>query len=120
MEKKIKERREKRKSRVRKKIFGVSDKPRLSVYRSLNNLYVQLIDDVSGKTILSASTLEKQFKSHNKYGGNKKAAVFLGKLIADKSKEKGIKKVKFDRGRFSYHGRIKSLADAARENGLDF
>lgn len=107
----------KRHKRVRAKISGTAAKPRLCVYRSLKNIYAQIIDDVAGVTLVSASTLEKGFDG---YGGNKEAAKKLGAVIAEKAKAKGIEEVVFDRGGYVYHGRIKELADSARENGLKF
>ncbi len=109
-----------RHARVRRKISGTSECPRLSVYRSLSNIYAQVIDDVEGKTIISASTLDSSLKGNIKYGGNKAAAAEVGRLVAQKALEKGIKKVVFDRGGFLYHGRVKELADAARKAGLEF
>ena len=93
---------------------------RLSVFRSSKHIYVQLIDDVNGETIASASTLEKTMREGAKTGANIAAAKAVGKLIAERAKEKGIKDVVFDRGSYLYHGRIKALADAARESGLNF
>jgi large subunit ribosomal protein L18 len=106
-------------TRIREKLSGTAERPRLNVYRSLNNIYTQLIDDQNGVTIVSASTLVKKGEA-KKTGGNVAAAVEVGKLIAQKAQEKGIKKVVFDRGGYLYHGRIKALADAAREAGLEF
>ncbi len=103
-------------ARIRQRMEGTALRPRLNVYRSVNHLYTQLIDDAAGVTLVSASTLAAKVKS----GGNVAAAKELGKLIAEKAQEKGIKKVVFDRGGYLYHGRIKALADAAREAGLDF
>ena len=100
--------------RIREKLSGTAERPRLNVYRSLNHIYAQLIDDQKGETLASASTLKL------KTGGNVAAAKDIGKAIAEKAKEKGIKKVVFDRGGFLYHGRVKALADAAREAGLEF
>ena len=106
-------------SRIREKMSGTAERPRLNVYRSLNHIYTQLIDDLNGVTIASASSFGK--KSDEKaYGGNVAAAAAVGKLIAERAKEKGIKKVVFDRGGYLYHGRVKALADAAREAGLEF
>ena len=102
--------------RIRRKMQGTAERPRLNVYRSLNQIYTQLIDDQSGTTLVSASSVTAKLKT----GGNIAAAKEVGKLIAEKAKEKGIKKVVFDRGGYLYHGRIKALADAAREAGLDF
>ena len=103
-------------TRIRQRMEGTAQRPRLNVYRSLNHLYTQLIDDATGVTLVSASTLAAKLKT----GGNVASAKELGKLIAEKAQEKGIKKVVFDRGGYLYHGRIKALADAAREAGLDF
>jgi large subunit ribosomal protein L18 len=105
--------------RIREKMEGTAARPRLNVYRSLNHLYTQVIDDASGTTIVSASTLIKKGET-KKTGGNIGAAKDLGKLIAQRAQEKGIKKVVFDRGGYLYHGRIKALDDAAREAGLEF
>jgi large subunit ribosomal protein L18 len=106
-------------TRIRAKIAGTAERPRLNVYRSLNHIYTQLIDDANGVTIASASTQAKKGEEA-KTGGNIEAAKAVGKLIAERGVEKGIKKVVFDRGGYLYHGRIKALADAAREAGLDF
>ncbi len=107
-------------ARVRKKITGTPERPRLNVYRSLKHIYAQIIDDTQGHTLVSASTLDPAFKGKVAYGGNKEAARLVGKLIAEKALEKGIKKVVFDRGGYIYHGRVKELAEAAREAGLEF
>lgn len=106
-----------RKHRVRSKITGTSVKPRLSVFRSSKHIYAQLIDDVTGVTIAAASTNAKGSKT---YGGNVAAAKAIGSRIAEVAKSKGISEVAFDRGHYRYHGRIKALADAAREGGLKF
>jgi len=113
--------REKIHSRIRKKLAGTAARPRLNVYRSDNHIYVQLIDDARQVTIVSASSLE-QGKDGKKHvtGGNIAAAKQVGKLIAERAKEKGIEAVVFDRGGYLYHGRIKAVADAAREGGLKF
>jgi len=100
--------------RIRKKILGTSERPRLNVYRSLNHVYVQLIDDVQGTTLIAAHSAE------GKKGGNLAAAKEVGKMIAERAQAKGIKEVVFDRGGYIYHGRVKALADAAREAGLKF
>lgn len=105
-------------SRIRKKVKGTSERPRLAVFRSLNHIYAQVIDDVNGTTICSASTVEKSAGVGN--GGNVDAAKSIGKLIAERAREKGISTVVFDRGGYIYHGRVKSLAEAAREAGLHF
>jgi len=106
-------------NRIRAKVSGTAERPRLNVYRSLNHIYTQLIDDLNGVTIASASTMTAK-GTERKAGGNVEAAKEVGKLIAERGIEKGIKKVVFDRGGYLYHGRIKALADAAREGGLDF
>jgi large subunit ribosomal protein L18 len=103
-------------ARIRRKLAGTSERPRLSVHRSLNHIYVQVIDDQTGETVASASTIALKSKT----GGNIAAAKEIGKTIAEKAKEKGVKKVVFDRGGYLYHGRVKALADAAREAGLEF
>lgn len=109
-----------RHGRVRKKVSGSLGCPRLNVYRSLCNIYVQLIDDQKGQTLISASTNDKEIKEALKSGGNVEAAKAVGSLIAKRAKKKGIKQVVFDRGGYEYHGRVKALADAAREGGLEF
>ena len=103
-------------SRIRRKVKGSTERPRLAIYRSLNHIYAQVIDDQKGETIVATSTLALKLKT----GGNVAAAKEIGKSIAEKAVEKGIKKVVFDRGGLLYHGRIKALADAAREAGLEF
>ncbi|NLY56032.1 MAG: 50S ribosomal protein L18 [Firmicutes bacterium] len=112
--------RQKRQLRVRKKVFGTAERPRLSVFRSLNHIYAQIIDDTTGNTLVAASTLDKELKGQLKYGGNIEAAKAVGKLVAEKAKAKGITRVVFDRGGNLYHGRVKALADSAREGGLEF
>ena len=107
----------KRHTRVRGKISGTAECPRLNVFRSNSNIYAQLIDDVKGCTLASASTLDKEIDC---YGGNKEAARKVGKLIASRAADKGITEVVFDRGGFIYHGRVKELAEGAREGGLKF
>ncbi|HWP44236.1 MAG TPA: 50S ribosomal protein L18 [Blastocatellia bacterium] len=104
--------------RIRKKISGTGERPRLAVFRSLNHIYAQVIDDASGRTIVSASTVEPEFRGRS--GGNIAAAKDVGKLIAERAKEKGISRVVFDRGGYIYHGRVRNLAEAAREAGLEF
>jgi large subunit ribosomal protein L18 len=103
-------------ARIREKLAGSSERPRLNVYRSLNHIYAQVIDDQSGKTLVSASSLALKLKT----GGNVAAAKEIGKTVAERAAEKGIKRVVFDRGGYLYHGRVKALADAAREAGLEF
>ncbi len=112
--------RKKRHLVIRKKVFGTMERPRLNVFRSLNNIYAQVIDDVEGVTLVTASTLDKEIKKDIDFGGNKSSSKAVGKLIAEKALEKGIKQVVFDRGGYAYHGRVKELADAAREAGLEF
>jgi large subunit ribosomal protein L18 len=111
------EARVRRHARIRKKVSGTSERPRLSVYRSEKNIYAQIIDDVTQVTLVAASSLDKDF---NGVGSNKAAAKEVGKLVAQRAIEKGIKSVVFDRGGFIYHGRIQELAEAAREAGLEF
>jgi large subunit ribosomal protein L18 len=111
---------ERRKKRVRKKILGTPSRPRLSIRRSHKNLSAQLIDDLSGKTIIGLSTLDKRFVEKSPYGGNIKAAKLFGEFFAAFAVEKGIKKIVFDRGGYKYHGRIKAFAQALRDNGLLF
>ena len=112
----------KRHIRVRKRVQGNMQRPRLNVYRSSNNIYAQIIDDLAGKTLTSASSLDPSLRSgeNKSAGGNVAAAKAVGALVAERAKAAGITKVVFDRGGYLYHGRIKGLADGARENGLDF
>ena len=110
----------KRHLRVRKKISGTNERPRFSVFRSSKHIYAQLIDDVKGVTIASASTLDKELASEIGNGGNVESARKVGELIAKRAKAKGYESVVFDRGGYLYHGRIQALADAAREAGLQF
>ena len=109
--------------RIRKKVLGTAERPRLNIYRSVSHIYAQVIDDAKGVTVVAATSLEagkaKDGKSHVS-GGNLAAAKQVGKLVAERAKEKGISKVVFDRGGYLYHGRIKALADAARAAGLQF
>jgi large subunit ribosomal protein L18 len=106
--------------RVRTKVSGTPERPRLCVYRSLDHIYTQVIDDRSGKTLVSASSLDSETKKNLKGGGNVAAAKVIGKAVAERAKAAGITKVVFDRGGYKYHGRVKALADAAREAGLQF
>jgi len=106
-----------RHKRVRAKISGTAERPRLNVFRSLSNIYAQIIDDTTGNTIVSASSVEKGFEGN---GFNKEAAKKVGAMIAERAKEKGITEVVFDRGGYVYHGRVKELAEGAREGGLQF
>ena len=103
--------------RIRRKLQGTPERPRLAVFRSVAHIYAQVIDDSKGQTVVSASSVEKDSKTN---GGNVAAAKAIGKTIAQRAQEKGIKKVVFDRGGYQYHGRVKALADAAREAGLEF
>jgi large subunit ribosomal protein L18 len=103
--------------RIRRKVSGTAERPRLAVFRSLKSIYAQVIDDASGRTIVSASSLEKDAGAK---GANAAAAKAVGALIAKKAKDRGITRVVFDRGGYLYHGNVKALADAARENGLEF
>jgi len=111
---------DRRHKRARKKVYGTPEKPRLCVYKGLNNIYVQLIDDTKGHTLVSASTLDKEFKEVTTNKGNVKMAKAVGQLIASRAINKGIKKIVFDRSGYKYHGSIRALADSAREGGLDF
>ena len=106
-----------RHARVRKKISGTPERPRLSVYKSLKGIYAQIIDDVNGKTLVAASTLDKEVKTK---ASNIEAAKEVGELVAKRANKAGIKTIVFDRGGYQYHGKIKALAEAAREGGLDF
>ena len=106
--------------RVRQSLTGTPERPRLSVYRSLAHLYAQVIDDSTGKTIVSAGSNDKEMRKQTKGGGNVAAAKLVGKTVAERARQKGISQVVFDRGGYRYHGRVKALADAAREAGLKF
>jgi large subunit ribosomal protein L18 len=109
-----------RRNHVRRRIVGTTERPRLTVFRSSKHIYAQLIDDHNGRTLASASSLAPDLRKDVAYGGNVKAAQVVGKRLAEVAKEHGITKVAFDRGHYRYHGRIKALADAAREGGLQF
>ncbi len=113
-------RRARRKRRVRKKITGTDQRPRLTVFRSHQNIYAQIIDDTAGRTLVAASTLEGPLKEQVDRGGNKDAAKQVGSALAAKATEAGIKRVVFDRNGYPYHGRIRDLAEAARQGGLEF
>jgi large subunit ribosomal protein L18 len=104
-------------ARIRRKLRGTSERPRLAVFRSVAHIYAQVIDDSAGKTLVSASSVDKGNKTN---GGNVAAAKAIGKTVAERAKEKGITKVVFDRGGYQYHGRVRALADAARAAGLEF
>ena len=106
--------------RVRQRVVGTSERPRLCVYRSLDHIYAQVIDDLGGRTLVSASSLDKDTRAAIKGGGNVAAAKIVGKMIAERSLAAGVKQVVFDRGGYMYHGRVQALAGAAREAGLKF
>ncbi len=109
-----------RKKRVRKRAFGTAERPRMTIFRSLKNIYAQIIDDHEGRTLVAASTRDKGVRETVTYGGNKAAAATVGARLAELAKQKGIEKVTFDRNGYKYHGRVKELADAARKGGLMF
>lgn len=110
----------KRKKRIRKKIFGTQQRPRLSVFRSAKHIYAQIIDDTTGHTIVAASSLEQEVKSQPKFDNKVAMADYVGKLLGQRAVSKGVSKVVFDRNGFLYHGRVKAVSDGAREAGLDF
>ena len=110
----------KRKRRVRKKIRGAQERPRLSVFRSARHIYAQVVVDATGHTVASASTLDKESREHPKFESKVAAASFVGKLVARRAIEKGVSKVVLDRNGFSYHGRVRAVATGARQGGLDF
>lgn len=110
----------KRHRRMRRDLAGTPARPRLNVFRSLNHIYAQVIDDTTGHTLASASSLDEEIKSQGGYTGNKDAAKLVGQLVAKRALEKGISKVVFDRGGYIYHGRVEALATGAREAGLEF
>ncbi|NPV44223.1 MAG: 50S ribosomal protein L18 [Firmicutes bacterium] len=112
--------RKRRHLRVRKRVKGTSERPRLNVFKSLNHIYAQVINDETGNTLTAASSLDPELKGKITKGGNVEAAKLVGKLIAERALSKGIEKVVFDRGGYIYHGRVKALAEAAREAGLKF
>jgi large subunit ribosomal protein L18 len=116
----IEVRRVRRQRRVRKKIVGTSERPRLCVFRSSKHIYAQVVNDLNGTTLASASTLDPDVKAQVTYGGNKAAASLVGKAVAERAKQAGIDKICFDRRSYKYHGRVQALADAAREAGLQF
>src|SRR5262245_52573733 len=113
-------RRLRRRNHVRRRIVGTAERPRLTVFRSSKHIYAQLIDDLTGRTLASASSNTEATRGEIKYGGNVKAATVVGKKLAEAAKAAGIDKVAFDRGHYKYHGRVKALADGAREGGLQF
>ncbi len=110
----------KRKKRIRKKIYGTPQRPRLSVFRSSRHIYAQIVDDAAGRTLVAASTVDKQVKEAPKFKNKVAAANFVGKIVGERALNQGIKKVVFDRNGFLYHGRVKSLSEGARESGLIF
>ncbi|MDD4600537.1 50S ribosomal protein L18 [bioreactor metagenome] len=112
--------RQKRHYRMRRKVVGTAERPRLNVFRSLSNIYAQIIDDVTGTTLVAANTMDKEIRETVKYGGNIEAAKVVGEAVAKRALAKGIKQVVFDRGGYIYHGRVAQLAQAAREAGLEF
>jgi len=112
--------RKKRHRRVRTKVYGTPERPRLNVFRSSKHIYAQVIDDQSGETLVAATSLDPQLRSELEHGGNREAARKVGALLAGRAVEKGIESVVFDRGGYLYHGRVKELADGAREAGLNF
>ncbi len=114
------ENRKARHARVRKKVAGTAERPRLNIFRSNQNVYAQIIDDVTGNTLIAASSLETSIKENVSNTGNKEAAKLVGELVAKKALEKGIENVVFDRGGYLYHGRVKELAEGARAAGLKF
>lgn len=117
---KRKELRLKRKKRIRKKMNGTVERPRMTVFRSTKHIYSQIIDDTQGITLVTASTTEKEIREQQKFENKTAAAVYVGQLIAERAVQKGIKSVVFDRNGFLYHGRIKAVSDGARKAGLDF
>jgi large subunit ribosomal protein L18 len=106
--------------RVRRRVAGTADRPRLAVFRSLKHIYAQVIDDRTGRTLVSASTLDRQVRQQVRNGGNVAAAKVVGRVVAERARAAGIERVVFDRGGYKYHGRVQALADAAREAGLQF
>ena len=118
--KNIQVRRQRRQHHVRRRLFGTSERPRLSVFRSSKHIYAQVINDASGTTLAAASTLDPEIRAQKSYGGNKAAASVVGRVIAERAKQAGIDKICFDRRSYKYHGRVEALAQAAREAGLQF
>lgn len=116
----VRESRLRRHSRVRKTVRGTRERPRLTVYRSLKNIYAQVVDDTTGRTVCSASSVSKEIADQGTKGPKLELSKTVGRLVAMKALEKGVKKVVFDKGGYKYHGRVKALADAAREAGLEF
>jgi large subunit ribosomal protein L18 len=116
----VQTRRVRRQHRVRNRMFGTPERPRLAVFRSSKHIYAQMVNDESGTTLVSASTLDPEVRKDLKYGGNKAAAAIVGRLVAERAKKAGIDKVCFDRRSYKYHGRVAALAQAARDAGLQF
>jgi large subunit ribosomal protein L18 len=116
----VQTRRLRRQRRVRNRLTGTTERPRLAVFRSSKHIYVQMINDQSGTTLVSASTRDPEIRSQLKYGGNKAAAAVVGRVVAERAKKAGIDKICFDRRSYKYHGRVEALARAAREAGLKF
>jgi large subunit ribosomal protein L18 len=116
----VQTRRLRRQRRVRKRLFGTSERPRLAVFRSSKHIYAQVINDQAGATLASASTMDPEVKAQVSYGGNKAAAAVVGRVVAERAKKAGIDKICFDRRSYKYHGRVEALAQAAREAGLLF
>ncbi len=116
----VQTRRLRRQRRVRNRLTGTLERPRLAVFRSSKHIYAQMINDQTGATLVSASTLDPEVKAELKYGGNKAAAAMIGRVVAERAKKAGIDKVCFDRRSYKYHGRVAALAEAAREAGLKF
>lgn len=112
--------RKRRAYRIRRRIRGTAERPRLNVFRSHKHIYAQLVDDSVGKTLVAASTVESAFRKEGTYGGNRAAAESVGKLLAERAVQAGIKRVAFDRGPYKYHGRVASIAEGARAGGLEF
>lgn len=119
-EKTIAKQRQRRRYRVRKTIRGDEQRPRLTIHRSHQHIYAQIVDDDAGRTLAAASSIEKDVRGGLKYGGNKDAAQAIGRLVAERALAAGVKQVKFDRREYKYHGRVAALAEAAREAGLSF
>ena len=116
----VQTRRLRRRQRVRKGMFGTPERPRLAVFRSSKHIYAQMINDQTGTTLVSASTVDPEIRAQLKYGGNKAAAVVVGRVVADRAKKAGIDRICFDRRSYKYHGRVAALAQAARDAGLHF
>ena len=116
----VQARRLRRQRHVRKRLTGSTERPRLAIFRSSKHIYAQMVNDQSGTTLVSASTLDPEVRSQLKYGGNKAAATYVGRIVAERAKKAGIDKVCFDRRSYKYHGRVAALAQAAREAGLQF